>query len=123
MTGLGRTLLILGFLLIAAGLVAIVCARMNLPLGRLPGDLSWRGRNWSVSFPLATCLLISVVLSLLFWAINHFGGSGAPLGRESLACEKSGRAGVGKPHRMSMIAASCKLSIRFDGIYVLNIRF
>jgi hypothetical protein len=72
MSDLGRLLIFLGILLIAAGLVVIVLARLHLPLGRLPGDLSWRGKGWSVSFPLATSLLLSVVLSLLFWAINRF---------------------------------------------------
>jgi hypothetical protein len=72
MTDLGRLLIFLGILLIAAGLIVIVLTRLDLPLGRLPGDLSWRGKGWSVSFPLATSLLLSVVLSLLFWAINRF---------------------------------------------------
>ena len=72
MSDLGRLLIFLGILLIAAGLIVIVLARLHLPLGRLPGDLSWRGKGWSVSFPIATSLLLSVVLSLLFWAINRF---------------------------------------------------
>ena len=72
MSDLGRLLIFLGILLIAAGLIVIVLTRLHLPLGRLPGDLSWRGKGWSVSFPLATSLLLSVVLSLLFWAINRF---------------------------------------------------
>jgi hypothetical protein len=46
--------------------------RFNIPLGRLPGDLSWRGRGWSVSVPLASSILISIVLSFLLWAISRF---------------------------------------------------
>ena len=72
MSDLGRILIALGILLVAIGLIVVVFARLNVPLGRLPGDLSWRGRNWSVSFPLVTSLLISVVLSLILWIINHF---------------------------------------------------
>ena len=72
MSDLGRLLIFLGILLIAAGFIVIVLTRLHLPLGRLPGDLSWRGKGWSVSFPIATSLLLSVVLSLLFWAINRF---------------------------------------------------
>ncbi|WP_260177853.1 DUF2905 family protein [Tunturibacter empetritectus] len=45
--------------------------RLNLPLGRLPGDLSWHGRVWSVSFPIATSILISVLLSLLLWFVGR----------------------------------------------------
>ncbi|WP_325384114.1 DUF2905 domain-containing protein [Edaphobacter sp.] len=40
-------------------------------MGRLPGDFNWRGRGWSVSFPLVTCLLLSALVSLILWAINH----------------------------------------------------
>lgn len=72
MSDLGRILIFLGFVFIVAGLLVLGLTRLNLPLGHLPGDLSWRGRNWSVSFPLATCILLSVLLSLLFWVINRF---------------------------------------------------
>lgn len=72
MSDLGRILIFLGLVLVAAGLLLLGLARLHLPLGRLPGDLSWRGRGWSVSFPLATSILLSVLLSLLFWAFNRF---------------------------------------------------
>jgi len=72
MSDLGRILVFLGVALVVAGLVVLALTRMNIPLGRLPGDFNWRGRGWSFSFPLATSILLSVVLSLLLWAINHF---------------------------------------------------
>lgn len=68
----GRTLIVLGAILILAGLVTVGLGKLHLPLGRLPGDLTWRGRNWSVSFPLVTCLLLSVILSLILWVVNTF---------------------------------------------------
>lgn len=71
MSDLGRILIFLGLLLVVAGLVVLGLNRLNIPLGRLPGDFNWRGRGWSVSFPLVTCLLLSVFLSLLLWVINH----------------------------------------------------
>lgn len=71
MSDLGRILIFLGLLLVVAGLVVLGLNRLNLPLGRLPGDFNWRGRGWSVSFPIVTCLLLSVLLSLLLWAVNH----------------------------------------------------
>ncbi len=71
MPGLARLLLTFGVLLIVAGLLVAVLTRFNLPLGRLPGDLSWRGRGWTVSFPLATSLLLSVVLSLLVYLFSR----------------------------------------------------
>jgi membrane protease YdiL (CAAX protease family) len=71
MSDLGRILVFLGVLLVVAGLIVFGLNRLNIPLGRLPGDFNWRGRGWSVSFPLVTCLVLSVLLSLLLWVINH----------------------------------------------------
>ncbi len=70
MPDLGRTFIFLGVLLVLAGVVILGLSRV-LPLGRLPGDLSWRGRGWSVSFPLATSVLVSVLLSVLLWIISR----------------------------------------------------
>ena len=71
MPDLGRTLVFLGLLLVVVGAVVLGLNRLNLPLGRLPGDFTWRGRGWSVSFPLATSILISVFLSVLLWVIGR----------------------------------------------------
>jgi Protein of unknown function (DUF2905) len=72
MLGFARILIILGVLLLVAGLVVAAAGRLNLPLGRLPGDISYRGRGWSIYVPLATSLLVSIVLSLVLWLINYF---------------------------------------------------
>lgn len=72
MFDLGRILIFLGLLLIVAGLVVLGLNRLNIPLGRLPGDLNWHGRGWSLSFPIVTCLILSVLLSFLLWVVNHF---------------------------------------------------
>jgi len=72
MPDLGRTIIFLGLLLVIVGAVILGLNRFNLPLGRLPGDFNWRGRGWSVSFPLATSVLISVLLTVLLWAIGRF---------------------------------------------------
>jgi hypothetical protein len=71
MPDLGRTLVFLGLLLVVVGIVVLGLNRLNWPLGRLPGDFTWRGRGWSVSFPLATSILISVLLSVLLWVIGR----------------------------------------------------
>ena len=71
MYDLGRTLIFLGVLLVLVGVLLVGLNRFNLPIGRLPGDLNWRGRGWSVSFPLATSILVSVVLSVLLWVIGR----------------------------------------------------
>jgi H+/Cl- antiporter ClcA len=72
MGDVGRMLLILGAVLIIAGIVVILLGRVNLPLGRLPGDIVYRGKNSTFYFPIVTCLLLSVILSAVLWAINHF---------------------------------------------------
>ena len=72
MPPLGRLLIGIGAALILVGIIVTLWARLHLPLGRLPGDMSWRGRGWTISFPLATSLLLSVLLSLLFWLFNRF---------------------------------------------------
>ena len=72
MHDLGRTLIFLGVFLAVVGIVIIGLNRLHLPLGRLPGDFNWRGRGWSVSLPLATSILISIVLTLLLWVIGRF---------------------------------------------------
>jgi len=72
MSDLGRILVSLGLLLVVIGIILIGLNRLNIPIGRLPGDFNWRGRGWSFSFPLATSILLSVILSLVLWFINHF---------------------------------------------------
>ena len=72
MYDLGRTLILLGLLLAIAGIVVLGLNRLHLPLGRLPGDFNWRGRGWSVSFPLATSIIVSIVLTLLLWVVGRF---------------------------------------------------
>jgi len=50
-------------------------ARFSLfGLGRLPGDIVYRGKNLQFYFPIVTCLLLSVVLTLVLWIISHFTG-------------------------------------------------
>jgi len=71
MHDLGRTLVVLGLLLLVAGAIVLGLNRLHLPLGRLPGDFNWRGREWSVSFPLATSVIVSILLSLLIWAVGR----------------------------------------------------
>lgn len=62
---MGRILIALGVLLIVAGLLLTLGDRSPIRLGRLPGDIVIRGKNGSFYFPIVTCLLVSVVLSLL----------------------------------------------------------
>jgi len=71
MNELGKALLGLGLLLAVIGAVLLLAGRFGLPLGRLPGDFAWRGKNASFYFPLGTSILISIVLSILFYLFSH----------------------------------------------------
>ena len=72
MTDIGKMLVLLGLLVAVAGGVFILLGRTNLPLGRLPGDMVYRGKNTVFYFSLATSIVVSVVLSLLFYLIGRF---------------------------------------------------
>ena len=72
MADFGKLLVLLGMILVVAGIVLILLARTHVPLGRLPGDIFYRGKNTTVYFPLATSLLLSVVLSLVLYLISRF---------------------------------------------------
>ena len=71
MNELGKALLGLGLLLAVIGAVLLLAGRFGLPMGRLPGDLAYRGKHVSVYFPLGTSILISIVLSILFYLFSH----------------------------------------------------
>jgi len=70
MAEMGRILVILGIALVVIGGVVLLLGRAGLPLGRLPGDFLYRGKNTAFYFPLATSILVSVVLSLLLFLIG-----------------------------------------------------
>jgi hypothetical protein len=64
--GIGRMLVVLGIILIVAGLLFLLGDRLGIRIGRLPGDIVVRGKNSVFYFPLVTCLLISIILTLIF---------------------------------------------------------
>jgi len=68
---IGRTLTVLGLLIVAFG-CAVLASRLNLSLGRLPGDITWRGKDTVIYFPLATFIIVSIVLSLILYLIGRF---------------------------------------------------
>jgi hypothetical protein len=71
MTDLGKLLLVFGGAIVVAGAVLLLAGRFNLPLGHLPGDIVYRGKNTVFYFPITTCIVVSVVLSLLFWLFGR----------------------------------------------------
>ena len=72
MAEIGRLLVILGVALLVIGGIVMLLGRSGLPLGRLPGDILYRGKNTTFYFPLATSILLSVVLSAIMFLISRF---------------------------------------------------
>lgn len=65
-------MVLIGIALVVIGGIVLLLGRSGLPLGRLPGDIVYRGKNATFYFPLATSIVLSVVLSLLFFLIGRF---------------------------------------------------
>jgi len=72
MVDFGKLLMFLGGMLVMAGLVIMFMGKTNLPIGKLPGDIVYRGKNTTVYFPLATSILLSVVLTAVMYLIGRF---------------------------------------------------
>jgi hypothetical protein len=66
---IGKTLVGLSLLLVLVGALILAAARFGVPLGRLPGDFAYRGKNVSFYFPLGTSILISIALSVLLYLL------------------------------------------------------
>ena len=71
MGDLGRMLIVVGGLLLVFGLVLILAGKVHLPIGRLPGDIVYRGKNTTFYFPLVTSIVLSVILSLVLYVVNR----------------------------------------------------
>jgi len=66
---IGKMLIFLGVLIAAVGFILMLAGRTNLPIGRLPGDILYRGKHTTFYFPLTTSILLSVVVSLVLYLI------------------------------------------------------
>lgn len=70
---LGKMLLVIGLLLTVLGLLFMAFSKSSFfGLGRLPGDIAYRRKNFSFYFPVVSCLVVSILLTLIFWAISFF---------------------------------------------------
>jgi uncharacterized membrane protein len=65
----GKWLVVLGAVIVVVGLLVMLLGRIGL--FRLPGDFEFGGRNWRIYFPLATSIVLSILLTLLFWLIHY----------------------------------------------------
>jgi hypothetical protein len=66
---IGKLLIFIGATIVLMGLLFLLLGQLGL--FKLPGDLQFGSKNWRVFFPITSCVIISVVLTLLFWLINY----------------------------------------------------
>ena len=66
---LGKLILLVGIIISITGLLIIVLNRFGIL--RLPGDINLEGKTWKIYFPIVSCIIISVILTLVFWIINY----------------------------------------------------
>jgi hypothetical protein len=66
----GKWLVVVGAAIVLLGAIVILLGRIGL--FKLPGDLEFGSRNWRIYLPIASCILISIILTLILWLINYF---------------------------------------------------
>lgn len=69
---LGKLILVVGAILVVVGVLLVSGVKMPFRLGHLPGDIAYQGRHSSFYFPIVTCIIVSVALTLILWIINLF---------------------------------------------------
>jgi Protein of unknown function (DUF2905) len=69
---IGKTLLVIGAVLVGFGVLLLSGVRLPHRIGRLPGDIVVQGRNGSFYFPIVTCIIVSLLFTLLMWILNLF---------------------------------------------------
>jgi len=70
-TDLGKILIAIGALILVIGVIIVLLGKMDVPVGRLPGDIVYRGKHTTVYFPIVTSILLSIVLSLIFYFLGR----------------------------------------------------
>jgi hypothetical protein len=66
----GKWLIVAGIVIAMLGVLVIVLGRIGL--FKLPGDLEFGSKNWRIYFPIASCIILSIILTLIMWLINYF---------------------------------------------------
>lgn len=69
---IGRSLIVFGLLIVAVGGFLLAGSRLPLRLGHLPGNIIYHGRHTTFYFPIVTCIVLSVALTLIFWVVHSF---------------------------------------------------
>ena len=63
--------MIVGGFVVLVGLLLVLAGRVNLPIGRLPGDIIYKGKNTTFYFPIVTSILLSVILSAIMYFVGR----------------------------------------------------
>ena len=66
----GKWLILIGTAIVVLGALMVLLARVGL--FKLPGDLQFGGKNWRIYFPIASCIILSIILTIILWLINYF---------------------------------------------------
>lgn len=70
---MGKALVIFGLVLLGMGLILMFGSRFSFfGLGKLPGDVAYKGRNFSFYFPIVTCLILSALATIILWLFSYF---------------------------------------------------
>ncbi len=72
MSDVGKLMVVAGAVLLVVGLAIMLLGKTGLPLGRLPGDIVYKGKNTVFYFPLATSIVLSVVLSVVLYVVSRW---------------------------------------------------
>ena len=72
MSEFGRLLILLGGILVVVGIVLVILGKTHFPIGRLPGDIVYRGKNTTIYFPLATSILLSLILTVVMYLVGRW---------------------------------------------------
>ena len=67
---IGKWLIFAGIAIVVLGVLIVLLGRIGL--FKLPGDLQFGGKNWRIYFPIVSCIIISIVLTLILWLISYF---------------------------------------------------
>jgi hypothetical protein len=67
---IGKWLITAGVIIALVGIFMILLSKIGL--FKLPGDFYFGGKNWRIYFPIASCIIISLILTLILWLINYF---------------------------------------------------
>lgn len=72
MAEIGKSIIFIGIIIVIIGIIFIFSDKLPFNLGKLPGDISYKKENFSFYFPITTSILISIVLSMLFYIFSKF---------------------------------------------------